>query len=324
MRKIYRDIPKTMKIAVVYGGKSKERPGSLVSGKAVYESFKNQGYKNAYLVDPIEKNFINKISQADVVFLILHGRYGEDGKIQGYLETMGIPYVGSGVLASALGMDKYYFKSLLISANIPTPQFEVIQGPLDNHITNKIIKKLGLPLFLKPISEGGSLGSNVIHTKDQFLDNFNQFKEQKFDKFLAEEYITGRSLTVGLIEQKNNIVVLPILETISKKEFYDYEAKHNPKLHIYKCPAPLNSEVAKKIKDIAKKVYKLIGCYGFCRVDFILDSKTSKSFVLEINTLPGMSSHSNMVTSAQTAGIDYKSLVIEMLKTAFNRPKYLP
>lgn len=318
------DIPKTIKIAVVYGGRSKERPGSLVSGEAVYGSLRDQGYKNAYLADPIERSFIDKVNEADVVFLILHGRYGEDGKIQGYLETLGKRYIGSGVLASALGMDKYFFKTLLNSASIPTPPFEVIAYQLDGRIADKIIKRLDLPLFLKPISEGGSLGSNVIHSKDQFLNDFTQFRKQKFDRFIAEEYINGRSLTVGLVQQGNGITVLPVLETISKKEFYDYEAKHDPELRIYKCPAPLDSKVAKEIENIAKKVYKLIGCYGFCRVDFILANKTNIPYVLEINTLPGMSLHSNIATSAQAAGINYDNLVIKMLETAFNRPKYLP
>lgn len=318
------DIPKTIKIAVLYGGKSKERPGSLISGEAVYKSLKNQGYKNTYLVDPIKKNFIDEVNKADIVFLILHGRYGEDGKIQGYLETIGKRYTGSGVLASALGMDKYYFKTLLNSASIQTPPFEVIIDQLDSYIADKIIKRLGLPLFLKPISEGGSLGSNVIHSKQQFLKDFIFFKKKNFDKFIAEEYIDGRSLTVGTIQKKNSVVVLPILETISKKEFYDYEAKHDPKLHTYKCPAHLDYKIVGKIKNIAKKVYKLIGCYGFCRVDFVLANKTNIPYVLEINTLPGMSLHSNMATSAQAAGVDYDSLVIKMLETAFNRPGYLP
>ncbi|OGM04229.1 hypothetical protein A3E15_00770 [Candidatus Woesebacteria bacterium RIFCSPHIGHO2_12_FULL_42_9] len=315
---------KELKIAVVSGGKSRERPGSLISGKAVYDSLIKQGYRNSYLADPLEKNFINNLDRADVVFIVLHGRYGEDGKIQGYLETVGKPYVGSGVLSSALGMDKNYFKILLGTAGIPTPRFEVLPDKLSVHKFTKIMKRLGIPLFLKPISEGGSLGSNVIHTSEQFINNFKEFKRQGFDRFLVEEYITGRSLTVGVLQRKSKIVVLPILETISKKEFYDYEAKHDSKLHEYRCPASLNRVTTKRVKDLARKVFELIGCYGFNRVDFILDNKTNIPFVLEVNTIPGMSLHSNMVTSANAAGIDYDQLVIEMLNTAFNRPRYLP
>ncbi|MFZ5932758.1 MAG: D-alanine--D-alanine ligase family protein [Patescibacteria group bacterium] len=313
-----------LKIAVVYGGRSKERPGSLISGKAVYKSLIKQGFRNSYLVDPLEKDFIRKLNESDIVFLMLHGRYGEDGKIQGYLETIGKPYVGSGVLASALGMDKYYFKTFLSLVGIPTPRFEVLPDVSTDRVFVRIMRKLGVPLFLKPISEGGSLGSNVIHTKAKFIDNFNTFKKQGYDKFLAEEYIKGRSLTVGVLQQKGRISVLPILETISKKEFYDYEAKHNPKLHEYRCPAPLGPTITKKVKELAKRVFYLTGCYGFCRVDFMLDSKTNTAYVLEINTLPGMSLHSNMATSANAAGIDYDQLVMEMLKTAFIRPEYLP
>ena len=141
---------------------------------------------------------------------------------------------------------------------------------------------------------------------------------------MVEKYIYGRSFTVGVLQQKYKITTLPILETISKKEFYDYEAKHDPELHTYKCPARLDAKITKKIKDTAIKVYKIIGCYGFCRVDFVLENKTNIPYVLEINTLPGMSSHSNMTAAAKATGINYDQLVIKMLKTALNRPEYLP
>ncbi|MEK7550721.1 MAG: D-alanine--D-alanine ligase [Patescibacteria group bacterium] len=312
------------RVAVVYGGKSKERPGSLISGKAVCVSLKKQGYKNIFWADPAQDNFIKKINNAEAAFLILHGRYGEDGKIQGYLETIGIPYTGSGILASALGMDKFYFKTLLAAANIPTPPSETLPNIPNRKNINIVVKKLGIPLFLKPFSEGGSLGSNVIHTKAQLINDITKFKNQGFDKFLAEKYIDGRALTVGVLQNGNKIDVLPILETISKKEFCDYEAKHNPRLHTYKCPASLKPELTNKIKVLAESVFKLVGCFGFCRVDFILDSETNTPFVLEINTLPGMSPNSNMATSAKAAKISYDQLVIKMLETAYDRPKYLP
>lgn len=312
---------KQLKIAVIFGGRSKEKPGSLVSGKTVYKSLKKQGF-NVFPVDPAEEDEIEELKKADVVFLILHGRYGEDGKMQGYLETLGIPYTGSGVLASAIGMDKLYFKRLLISSRIPTPKYEVLDSTtLSQERATGIASKLGLPMFLKPVSEGGSLGASVIHNRKGLLRNLKEAEKDGYDKFFVEEYIKGRALTVGLLERGNKLIVLPILETISKKEFYDYEAKHDDKLHFYKCPAPLPRVVSREIQNIAEKVYKLLGCHGFCRVDFMLSAK-DKPYVLEVNTLPGMSPHSNMATMAEAVGINYEELVVEMLKTAFKKPIY--
>ena len=317
-------LSKQAKIAVVLGGKSKERPGSLISGKAVYESLKKQGYTNTFLLDPLQQDFIQRLLGADTVFLILHGRYGEDGKIQGFLDTAGIPYIGSGVLASATGMDKRYFKLILQRLNIRTPDFDlIIPQSFTNQYIDSIVSKFGLPLFLKPISEGGSLGSGVIHSKEQLIAAIMDFTKQGFDGFLAEKFIQGRTLTVGLLEINEKLKVLPILETISKKEFYDYEAKHDPKLHIYECPARISGALTKAIQNVACEVYRAIGFHGFCRIDFIL-GKDKSVYVLEANTLPGMSEGGNMATMAKASNINYDRLVLYLLRTAFTRPVYLP
>lgn len=314
---------KKIKIAVVYGGISKERPGSLVSGKRVIESLEHQGY-NVFPVDPKHDDIYQKLSKADAVFLALHGRYGEDGKIQGFLETLQIPYVGSGVIASALGMDKLFFKKLLTAHQLPAPKYEIFD--MNNNLgkeSKRITKILGLPLFLKPISEGGSLGAAVIHSQKQLAQTVRNNKAEGFDKYIVEEYIKGRAMTVGLLERKKKLVCLPVLETVSKKEFYDYEAKHDSKLHIYHCPADLPKSISSKIEDTALKVHHILGCHGFSRVDFMLDQKNN-IYILEVNTLPGMSAQSNMATMAEAAGVFYDQLVVKMLKTAFTKPEYLP
>lgn len=310
-------------IAVVFGGKSKERSGSLVSGKTVFESLKKQGF-NVYPVDPADEDALRKLEKADVAFLILHGKYGEDGKIQGYLENLGILYTGSGVLASALGMDKYHFKDFLKSAKIPTPRFVYIgDNQLSKKDADEIGSRLGLPLFLKPVSEGGSLGASIIKKKSDLRRNLKKSRAEGYDKYIIEEYIKGRAMTVGLLELNGKLKVLPVLETIPKKEFYDYEAKHDESLHFYKCPAPMKKKTYMKIQDLASNVYQLLGCYGFCRVDFMLNER-NQPYVIEVNTLPGMSPHSNMATMAEAAGISYDELVVLMLKSAFNKPDYLP
>lgn len=314
---------KSAKIAVVFGGISKERPGSQVSGKTAYYSLKKQGY-NVFPIDPKTDNVYEKMKKADIVFLVLHGRYGEDGKIQGFLETLQIPYCGSGVLASSIGMDKQIFKRLLISENIPTPEYEVFNLKNDHEKeAERIIKHLSLPLFLKPISEGGSLGASIIKSAKQMIETIRYNVEAGFDNYIVEKYIDGKAITIGLLERKNGLTCLPILDTISKKEFYDYEAKHDANLHIYICPAKLQKKIYSQIESVALKVHRLLGCHGYSRVDFIIN-KQGKSFVLEVNTLPGLSSQSNMATMAKAAGISYDQLVAEMLKTVVTKPDYLP
>lgn len=317
-----RDLKK-IKIAVIYGGLSKEYPGSVVSGETVYKSLQKQGY-NVVPLDPKAANFLDTLKGIELAFLALHGRYGEDGKIQGLLEYLDIPYTDSGVLASALGMDKLTFKKLLRFANIPTPKFEIYNvGSERKNETKRIISSLGLPLFLKPVSEGGSLGAAVIHTKEQLTRVVEDNIINGYDYFLIEQYLHGRVFTIGLLEKNKKIIPLPILETISKKEFYDYEAKHNQDLHTYICPAKLPEAIYKKVENIALQVYYLLGCQGYSRVDFIFD-ENNNPYVLEVNTLPGLSLQSNMATMAIAGGMSYDQLIVAMLHSVFTKPHYLP
>jgi len=311
-----------LKIAVIYGGNSKERPGSLVSGKAAYASLKKQGF-NVSLIDPQKDNIHTKLKKVDIAFLGLHGRYGEDGKIQGFLETLKIPYTASGVLASALGMDKISFKNLLHSCNIPTLAFFAIKENYKARELDEAIKKLRLPLFIKPVSEGGSLGAGIIYTKTQLQEHLKNGFGEGFDSFILEPYIKGTCLTVGLFEDKGNMTVFPVLETVSKKEFYDYEAKHDPKLHEYYCPARISKQLTKKIGIISQDVFRTINAHGYLRVDFIVNQE-NEPYVLEVNTLPGLSLGSNLATMAYAAGMTYDDLVIRVLNTAFTKSGYNP
>lgn len=312
---------KKIRIAVFCGGISKER--SFVSGKEILKSLKRQGY-NAFLIDPKHDDICQKLTNADVVFLAIYGRYGEDGKIQGFLETLKIPYTGSGVLASALGMNKTVFKNILMFYKIPVLKYEIFNDK-NNFIkeARRIINVLGLPLFLKPVSEGGSLGSAVIHTKKELVETVKKNLKKGFDKYMAEEYIAGKSVTIGLFENKRGIKCFPVLETVSKEEFYDFKSKYNPEFRTYHCPANLPERTYKLVQKLAKRCHRLIGCHGYSRVDFMID-KEDKPFVLEINTLPGLSPRGNMVTMAKKAGISYNKLIIKILKTAFTKPSYLP
>ena len=310
-----------MKVAVLYGGHSKE--SSYVSGKEVYSSLKHQGF-NVILVDPKYDNIYKNLINVDVAFLALFGRYGEDGKIQGFLEILKIPYTGSGVLASALGMDKFFFKKIISLHNIPTPEYEIFN--VKNNLVEeakRIINILNLPLFLKPISEGGSLGSAIIHTEADLTEIVKENLQKGFDKFIVEKYIAGRAMTVGLIQRKGTIKCLPILEVVTKNEFYDFEAKFNHRLHTYYCPANLPNPVYRIMQYLAKKVHIILGCHGYSRVDFILDKKNNP-YILELNTLPGLSLGGNMVTMALAAKITFDELIIEILKSALTKNKYLP
>ncbi len=221
-------------------------------------------------------------------------------------------------------MDKDFFKRILKSHQLPILDYEVINLKVNiEDELDRIIASLGLPLFLKPVSEGGSLGCAVIHNKNQFANLIKQNMKSGFDSYLAEAYTKGRTMTVGIVEINKKLKALPVLETISMNEFYDYEAKHNPSSRIYKCPAILPETIYKTIQSLAIKTHTALACHGFCRVDFILDHK-SNPYILEVNTLPGLSSMSNMAVMAETAGISYDELVNYLLQTSFTKPDYLP
>jgi len=296
------------KIGVLYGGWSSEREISIASGRCVVESLKRQGFMVKGI--DIDRKFIKKLKMIDVAFIALHGKPGEDGSVQGILEFLGIPYTGSGILGSAIGMDKIITKNLLISANIPTPAF-YYEDEVD---TNRVIKKLGLPLVIKPRAEGSSVGVSIVDTRAKFEREFKRLSHQFKDIFF-EEYIPGMMVTCGIL----NEVALPILEIApQKRRFYDYKSKYTRGMTEYIVPARVPEEKYKKIQRYALTSHKVIGAYGFSRVDFVLD-KDYKPYVLEVNTIPGLLAESNLPLEAKAIGLDYDKLILEILKTSLIR-----
>lgn len=306
-------IDKNKKIAVLYGGLSNEREVSLRSGKNVYEALLRQGYKNAQLVD-IQEDIAEKLSSGkfDYAYNALHGKYGEDGCVQGVLELLKIPYTGCGVMASSVCMNKEYTKRMLSSAGIPLIKSVFIQKG-DNPIEK--IKGLKYPLMLKPVCEGSSIGMYKVETEKDFEELYKKSCECKQD-ILVEEFITGSGCTVGVVEdvENGNLLVTEILEFKTTHEWYDYECKYTKGMTQFILPASYDADMTAKIKQIAKEAYLACGCSGVSRVDFLVTNK--EAFVLEINTSPGMTDLSDLPAQANACGINYDNLVQMILNSA--------
>ncbi len=299
------------KIGVLYGGWSSEREISIGSGKCVIESLKRQGFRVKGI--DVDRNFIRRLKDIDVAFIALHGKPGEDGMIQAVLEYLGIPYTGSGILGSAVGMDKLLSKQLFISHNIPTPDFYYDQEP----DVNEVLIKTDLPVVIKPRDEGSSVGISIAETKPE-LERLMRRTSRKFKEMIFEKFVPGIMATCGILSQ----VPLPVLEIVPKKNrFYDYRSKYTPGMTEYIVPARLPEETRKKIQEYALAAHRAVGAYGFSRVDFVLDLDHNP-FVLEVNTIPGLLSGSNLPLEARAIGLTYDILIFEILRTSlirFNR-----
>ena len=306
---------KNRRIAVLYGGTSGEREVSLRSGKKVYDSITSQGLP-AILLDTKE-DFIPKLKEEkiDLACIVLHGRGGEDGSIQGLLEILGIPYTGSKVLASALAMDKVASKRVWQSMGIPTPKFRAIDLTDDiDRQCDQIIRTFPFPLVLKPNCEGSSLGVSIIKNSN----GFNAIVKGTADSFgdvFVEEYIKGTEVTVGVLGTGIKAKALPILELRSKSEFYDYEAKYTQGMTEFIIPARLNKHVYAKVQETAVDAYNALGCRGFARIDLIVD-EDGVPFVHDANTIPGMTDLSDLPAQAKAEGISYDELVLHILESA--------
>lgn len=296
------------KIGVLYGGWSSEREISIGSGKCVIQALKRQGFKVKGI--DVDKNFIRKLKGIDVAFIALHGKPGEDGTIQGILDFLGIPYTGSGVIGSAIGMDKVISKYIFNANAISTPDFYYEK----NIDINKIIIKLDLPVVIKPRAEGSSVGVTIIETKADLKKTLKRLS-RKFKDLFFEKYIAGMMATCGIV----NGVPLPILEIAPKKrKFYDYKSKYTEGMTEYIVPARISENRYKKIQDYALAAHRAIGAYGFSRVDFVLDEDYNP-YVLEVNTIPGLLSGSNLPLEAAAIGLTYDELIFEILKTSLVR-----
>lgn len=301
---------KESKIAVLCGGMSSEREISLRSGKNCYEALLRLGYKNAKMID-VTENIVSDIKGFDVAYNALHGKYGEDGCIQGILEILKIPYSGCGVMSSALCMNKAYTKEMLKVNNIPLIKSVCVTEKDD---LMKAVSGLNYPLMIKPVSEGSSFGMSKVN-KEEELDSAVKEAFKYNDLVLIEEYLTGKSLTVGVLEKGDETFATEILELRpTKSEWYDYEAKYTKGLTEFILPAEISEEQTKKVKEIAVKSHIACGCRGVSRVDFLLTDKDA--YVLEINTSPGMTDVSDLPAQAAAMGITYDELVELILKGA--------
>ncbi|WP_159991891.1 D-alanine--D-alanine ligase [Pelistega ratti] len=299
------------KVGVLYGGKSAERPVSLQSGQGVYEALRSKGV-DAHLFDTGEQGLAQlEAQQFDRVFIALHGRYGEDGCMQGILEYLGIPYTGPSVMSSAIAMDKIMTKRILLEKGIPTPRYAVAYTQDDLY---KAAETLGFPMIVKAPHEGSTLGLKKILTKSDIPEAFTLIKTYD-SELLAEQFIVGRELTVAVLGKGEDARALPIIEIIAPDGNYDFNNKYIANDTRYECPANLSPELTAKIQQYCVQAYKAVGCEGWSRVDVMLDAK-QQPWILEINTSPGMTSHSLVPMAAKATGMAYADLCVYLLEQA--------
>ncbi len=299
------------KVGVLYGGKSAEREVSLMSGAGVHEALCSRGV-DAHLFDTGMRTLAELADEKfDRVFIALHGRYGEDGTLQGALELLGIPYTGSGPMASSLAMNKIMTKRIWLEAGLPTPGYAALVGEAD---LDAAIEKLGVPLIMKPPHEGSTLG---IVKAQEVTDVPGAYREAaKFDDvILAEQFITGRELTIAILGAGETARALPLIEIVAPQGNYDYEHKYFSDDTQYLCPAPVSQEVAQHVADISVRAYQALGCEGWGRADVILDEQ-GRAWLLELNTSPGMTGHSLVPMAAKAVGMSYPDLCMHILADA--------
>ena len=291
------------KVAVLFGGKSAEREVSLKSGAGVLAALQRQGV-DAHAFDPAERS-LDELRAFDRVFIMLHGRYGEDGTIQGALELMEIPYTGSGVLASAVGMDKWRTKLLWRAVGLPIPEFVMLD---ENSDFAAVERQLGLPLFVKPACEGSSIGVSKVRQPGELQAAWRE--AAKHDSLvIAEQAILGGEYTVAILGEQ----VLPIIKIVPATDFYDYEAKYLRDDTQYLCPCGLPEAREMELRAQALEAFLALGCRGWGRVDFLMDD-AGRAYLLEVNTSPGMTDHSLVPMAARVAGISYEQLVLLVLE----------
>lgn len=296
------DVNQFGKVAVLLGGKSGEREVSLKSGNAVLSALLRQGV-DAYAFDPAIRD-LHELSSYDRVFISLHGRFGEDGTMQGVLELMDIPYTGSGVMASAVGMDKWRTKLLWRATGVVTPDFEMLDA---NTNFDQVAEQLGLPLFVKPANEGSSIGISKVKTAEALPEAY-ALAAKADPLVIAEKYVGGGEYTVGILDG----VALPVIRIVPKNEYYDFEAKYLRNDTEYHCPSGLDEAKEAQIQKEAVQAFNVLGCSGWGRVDFLMD-EAGKHYFLEVNTSPGMTDHSLVPMAAKVAGMSFDILVLNIL-----------
>ena len=298
------------KVAVLFGGRSAEREVSLNSGARVLAALQRRGV-DAQAFDPASRR-LDELAAFDRAFIALHGRHGEDGTIQGVLELMSIPYTGSGVMASALGMDKWRSKLLWGATGLPVPDYRLLDGADD---FSQVEAELGLPLFVKPAGEGSSIGISRVKRVGELAAAYAT--AARYDPLvIAERAILGGEYTVAILGEQ----ALPIIKIEPGGEFYDYEAKYLRDDTVYRCPCGLPEQRESELREQALTAFRVLGCRGWGRVDFLMDAATAdvtrKAYFLEVNTSPGMTDHSLVPMAARAAGISYDELVLRVLALA--------
>lgn len=310
------DIEALGKVAVLLGGWSSEREVSLLSGQGVLDALLARGV-DAYPFDPAERELSELKSEGfDRVFIALHGRYGEDGAIQGALEVLRIPYTGPGVMASSIGMDKVMTKRVWIADGLPTPRHALTHaGRLDAGELDRIVAATGLPVVVKPAHEGSSIGVTKVHDRADLAPAIAA-AGQHDGNVLCEQFIAGDEVTAAVIGTGAEARVLPLIRIVAPDGNYDYENKYFTDVTQYLCPAELPEGEEQRIQALVLEAYKLVGARGWSRLDVMIDGATRDPYLIEINTSPGMTGHSLVPLAARVAGISYDELCLQLLQAA--------
>jgi D-alanine-D-alanine ligase len=304
------------KVAVLMGGHSAEREVSLMSGSGVLKALQSKGV-DAHAFDPAERDLSElKRKGFKRCFIALHGRFGEDGTVQGALELLGIPYTGSGVMASSISIDKVMTKRVWIAEGLPTPKYILLRrGSYTREQVRQVPDELSLPLIVKPAREGSSIGVAKVEGYSDMAGAVEQAAALDAD-VLCEQFIRGDEVTCPVLGTGENARALPVIRIVAPEGNYDYQNKYftDDTKYLVPCGLPAGEEEA--IQEIVLKAYRVLGCRGWGRVDVMIDSATRKPYLLEINTSPGMTGHSLVPMSARAAGISYEDLCVQLLASA--------
>ena len=302
----------TGKVAVLMGGPSAEREISLISGKAVLKALREKGV-DAHAFDPAERELFDLRREGfERVFIALHGRFGEDGTVQGALEVMKIPYTGSGVMGSAIAMDKWRTKLVWDASGIPTPRFAMVKSTTD---WEKVSELLGMPVIIKPAHEGSTLGLTKVATPADF-DAAWKLAARYDESVIAEEFIEGEELTASIVtDPRRGEIALPLIRIVAPQGNYDYQNKYFTDDTQYFCPSGISAALEDEIREVTLKAFRVLGCRGWGRADVMLRRDGAYSF-LEMNTSPGMTGHSLVPMAAKAAGMSYADLCVLILQGA--------
>ncbi|MCB2023971.1 MAG: D-alanine--D-alanine ligase [Ottowia sp.] len=304
------------KVAVLMGGRSAEREVSLMSGGGVLQALRSRGV-DAHAFDPAERPMDDLRREGFArCFIALHGRYGEDGTVQGALELLGIPYTGAGVMASSMAIDKVMTKRVWLAEGLPTPRYALLhRGSTERERVRAVPDELGLPLIVKPVREGSSLGVTKVAGYSEMQQAVEQAGRLDAD-ILCEQFIEGDEVTVPVLGTGEGACALPVIHIVAPEGNYDYQNKYFTDVTDYRVPCDLPADEEAAIQALAVRAYRVIGCRGWGRLDIMIDRSTRAPYLLEINTSPGMTGHSLVPMAARAAGMSYEDLCLNLLAGA--------